>query len=133
MIKTADTSKIIMNPFKNVSKRTFGAGINLTNNEIKDFMKVIKSLEKRGMLLKETTRKIFSQEGGFLIFFRLLMTVVLPLMKSVLTPLGQNFLLPFGLSAGMSAPDAAIPKKIYGSGRPWDLASRTTALIISNE
>ena len=97
MIKTADTSKIIMNPFKNVSKRTFGAGINLTNNEIKDFMKVIKSLEKRGMLLKETTRKIFSQEGGFLIFFRLLMTVVLPLMKSVLTPLGQNFLLPFQL------------------------------------
>ena len=32
---------------------------------------------------------------------------------------------PLGLSAGMSAANAVIPKKIYGS--------RTTALIISNE
>ena len=29
------------------------SGITLTNNEIKDIMKVIKSLEKRGILLKE--------------------------------------------------------------------------------
>ena len=53
------------------------------------------------------------------------MTAELPLMKNVLTPLAKNILLPFGLSAGMSAADAAIQKKIYGSG--------TTALIISNE
>ena len=34
----------------------------------------------------------------------------------------------------MSAADAAIQKKkSYGSGRPSDLVSRTTALIISNE
>ena len=33
-------------------------------------------------------------------------------------------MLPFGLSAGMSAADPAIQKKIYGSG--------ITALIISN-
>ena len=37
----------------------------------------------------------------------------------------------------MSAADAALQKKqlfkIYGSGHPSDLASRTTALIISNE
>ena len=34
----------------------------------------------------------------------------------------------------MSAAGTAIQKKINGSGRrPWDLASRTTALIISNE
>ena len=42
-----------------------GAGITLTNNEIKDIMKVIKYLENRGILLKGTTRKITSQEGGF--------------------------------------------------------------------
>ena len=53
------------------------------------------------------------------------MTAPLPLMKSVLTPLAKRVLLPFGLSAGMSAADVAIQKKIYGSG--------TTALIISNE
>ena len=53
------------------------------------------------------------------------MTAGLPLMKNVLTPLAKNVLLPFGLSAGISAADAAIQKKLYGS--------RTTVLIISNE
>ena len=53
------------------------------------------------------------------------MTAGLTLMKSVLTPLAKSVLLPLGLSAGMSTADAAIQKKIYGSG--------TTAVIISNE
>ena len=34
-----------------------GSGITLTNNEMIDFIKVIKSLENRGILLKGTTRK----------------------------------------------------------------------------
>ena len=37
----------------------------LTNNEIKYIIKVIKSLENRGIFLKQTTRKITSQERGF--------------------------------------------------------------------
>ena len=53
------------------------------------------------------------------------MTAGLPLMKSVLTPLAKSFLLPLGLSAGMSAADAVIQKKIYGS--------ETNPLIVSNE
>ena len=53
------------------------------------------------------------------------MTTGLPLMKSVLTPLAKIILLPLGLSTGMSAADAAIQKKICGSG--------STALIISNK
>ena len=40
----------------------------------------------------------------------------LPLMKSVLTPLSKSVLIQLRLSAGMSAVDAAIQKKIYGSG-----------------
>ena len=64
-----------------------GSGITLTNNKIKD-IKVIRSLEKREILLKGTTAKITSQEGGFFNFLRLLVTAGLPLMKSVLTPLG---------------------------------------------
>ena len=40
----------------------------LTNNEIKDNIKVIKSLENRGISLKGTTRQITSWEGGFLNF-----------------------------------------------------------------
>ena len=38
------------------------SGITLTNNEIKDNMKVIKSLENRGILSKGTTTKPTSQE-----------------------------------------------------------------------
>ena len=68
-----------------VSKKAFGAGITWTNNEIKDIVKVIKSLENREILLKETTTKSSSQERGFLDFLTLLMADALPLMKSVLT------------------------------------------------
>ena len=89
-----------------------GSGIALANNEIKYIMKVIKSLENRGILLKGTTRKITSQEGRFLNFPRPLMTAGLPLMKNVLIPLAKRVLLPLGLSAGMSAADPAIQKKI---------------------
>ena len=49
-------------------------------------MKSIKSLENRGILFKETTRKNTSQEGRFLNFLRLIMITGSPLMKSVLTP-----------------------------------------------
>ena len=102
-----------------------GSGITLTNNEIKYIMKVIKSLENRRILLKGTTSKTTSHQGGFLNVLRPLMIVGLPLMKNVLTPLAKNVLLLFGLSAGMSAAGAAIQQKIYGSG--------ITVLIISNE
>ena len=37
----------------------------ITNNEIKAFIKVIKSLENRGILVKGTATKITSQEGRF--------------------------------------------------------------------
>ena len=66
------------------------SGIILKNNEIKNIIKVIWSLVNRGILLKGTTRKITSQEGGFLDFLRPLMTADLPLMKSLLTPLAKS-------------------------------------------
>ena len=102
-----------------------GSGITLTNNEIQDIMKVSKSLENRGILLKGTSRKITSQKGGFLKFLRALMTGGITLTKSVLTNLGKSVLLPLGLSAAISAADEHIQKNIYGSD--------TKVLIISNE
>ena len=121
-----DIMKIVDNSINGITniKKHFGAGINVTKNEVKDIMKVIKSLENRGVLLKGTARKV-SQEGGFLSFLRQLMTAGLPLLKNVFIPLVKTVLLPLGLSAGMSAADAAIQKKIYGSG--------TTELMYSNE
>ena len=85
-----------------------GLGISLTNNEIKDFIKVINSLENGGILLKGTTKRTTSQEGGFLNFFRPLVTTDLPLMKNLLTPLTKSLLVPLGLTTESSATDAAI-------------------------
>ena len=68
---------------------------------------------------------IITSQGGFLNFRRPVMTVGLPLFKSIYTPLAKSVLIPLGLSAGMSAADAASQNKIEGSG--------TTALILSNE
>ena len=73
-------------------------------------MKVVKSLKNRGILLKGTSRKSTSQEGGFLNFLR---------------PLAKRVLLPFVLTALISASDAIIQNKIYVSG--------TTTLFFSNE
>ena len=102
-----------------------GSQTTLANNEIRYIMKVIKSLENRGILIKETTRKTTSQEGRFLNFVRPSMKAALPLVKSVFIPLAKSALIPLGLSAGMPAADAAFQKKIDGLG--------TTAIVISNE
>ena len=91
-------------------------------------MKVIKSLEDRGILLKGTTRKITSQKGEFLNFLRPLMTAGSPLMTNVLTSLAKSVLLPFTLMAGLSVTDTAIQKK-----KKKKIESEATALIISNE
>ena len=60
------------------------------------------------------------QKGGFLKFLMPLLKSGLPLLKSVVKPLGM-----LGLTAAASATDAAISKKILGSGNH-------TTLIISN-
>ena len=49
----------------------------------------------------------------------------LPLIVNVLKPLAKSVLTPLGLTAATSASDAAIYKKMFGSG--------TTTLIIFNE
>ena len=52
---------IIGKKIKNGIPLVKSSGITLINHEIKDIIKVIKSLENRGISLKETTRKIASQ------------------------------------------------------------------------
>ena len=67
-----------------------------------------------------------SQSGGFLgrLLGPLLKTGLL-LMKNVVKPLAKRVLIPLGLTAAASATDAAIHKKMFGSGN--------TTLKISNE
>ena len=74
-----------------LKKLKTGSGVILTNNKRKDIMKVISSLENRGILLKGSTRSVTSQEEGFLNFFRSLMTAGLPLKKNVAQPLANTF------------------------------------------
>ena len=57
-----------------------------------------------------------------------LLKIGLPLMKSVIKPLAKSVLIPLGLTAAASAADAGIHKKILGSGR-----TNNTTLIISND
>ena len=89
--------------------------ITQTNNEIKNIMKVIKSFEKRAILLRGTTNKIIRQEGGFLSFLISLISVSLPLKKNA-TQLVKGVLVPLRLTVVVSATHAAIEKNIFGSG-----------------
>ena len=69
------------------------------------------------------------QSGGFL--GRLLgplRKTGLPLMKSVIKPLAKSVLVPLGLTAAASTADAGIHKKFLGSGSN----NNNTILIISN-
>ena len=57
----------------------------------------------------------------------------MPLIGNVLKPRAKSVLIPLRLTAAAAATDAAIHKKMFGSGMyPSDLTKQTT-LIISNE
>ena len=69
------------------------------------------------------------QSGGFLgKLLGPLLRTGLPLMKSVIKPLAKSVLVPLGLTAAASAADAGIHRKILGSGSDHS----NTILIISN-
>ena len=73
------------------------------------------------------------QSGGFLgRLLGLLLKTGLPLIGNVLKPLAKRVLTTLRLTVAASATDAAIPRKMFGSGCPLDLASHTTSLIILN-
>ena len=74
------------------------------------------------------------QSGGFLgrLLGPLLKTGC-PLIKNVLKPLVKSVLISLGLTAAASETDAAIYKKMFGSGTCASHWWKRTALIISNE
>ena len=91
---------------------------------------ILQLLEK----LSKTQLHKIGQSGGFLErLLRQLLKAWLHLIENVLKPLAKSVLIPLGLTAAASATDAAIHKKMFGSGRFLDLATRNTTLIISNE
>ena len=66
------------------------------------------------------------QSGGFLVrLLGPLLKTGLPLIRHIQKPLAKSVLIPLGLTAAVSATDAAIHKKMFGSG--------LATLIIFNE
>ena len=90
---------------KNETEMFKDSGITLANNEIKDIIKTVISLQNRNFIKKGQLKKITCQKGGFLNFLRPLMTTGLPLMKSVLKPAAKNVLVPLGLTAAAPSTD----------------------------
>ena len=101
----------------------------LTNRQVANIRKAFAKNTSTDIKLSKTQLSKMKQSGGFL--GRLLGPLLktgLPLMKSVIKPLAKSVLIPLGLTAAASAADAGIHKKILGSGR-----NNNTTLIISND
>ena len=99
----------------------------LTNRQAANLCRAFAKHTSINMKLSKTQLSKMMQSGGFL--GRLLGPLLktgLPLMKSVIQPLAKSVLVPLGLTAAASAADAGIYKKILGSGH-------NTTLMIAND
>ena len=93
----------------------------LTTRQTTKLRNPIKNNLRTDIKLRKAQISKIIQPGGFLgKILRPLLKTGLPLLKSVIKPLGL-----LGLTAASSTIDAGVQKKIYGSG--------TTTLVISNE
>ena len=91
-----------------LNKKLRGSEIAPTNNEIKDIVKVIRSLQNRAVLIRVAYKIITTQEREFLNFLKPLMTSWLPLLKNVLTSSAKNVFVPLGLKSAAASTNAAI-------------------------
>ena len=102
----------------------------LTNRQVANSRKAFAKNTSTDIKLSKTQLSKMIQSGGCL--GRLLGPLLktgLPLMKSVIKPLAKSVLIPLGLMAAASAAaDAGIHKKILGSGH-----NNNTTLITSND
>ena len=98
----------------------------LTNRQVANIRKPFANHSSTDIKLSKTQLSKMIQSGGFLgKLLGPLLKTGLPLIKSVIKPLAKSVLIPLGLTAAASAEDAGIHKKILGSGN-------NTTLIISN-
>ena len=106
----------------------------LTNTQVSKLRKAFANGSSANIKLSKTQLHKIQQSGGLLgRLLAPLLKIGLSLIGNVLKPLAKSVLLPLGLTAAAAATDAAIHKKMFGSGCPSDLALRMTTLIISNE
>ena len=100
----------------------------LTNRQVANIRKAFANHSSTDIKLSKTKLSKMIQPGGFLgKLLGPLLKTGLPLMKSVIKPLAKSVLIPLGLTAAASAANAGIHKKILGTGH------NNTTLIISND
>ena len=107
-------------------KSNFSHELSLTNRQVSSIRKVFANNSSVNIKFSKAQLSKIKQSGGFL--GKLLGPVLktgLPLIKSVIKPLAKSVLIPLGLTAAVSAADAGIHKKILRSGN-------NTTLIVSN-
>ena len=98
----------------------------LANTQVSRLGKAFANNFSANIKLSKTQLHKIRQSGGFL--GRLLGQLLkngLPLIRNVVKPLAKSALIPSGLTAAASSTDAAVHKKMFGSGN--------TTLIISNK
>ena len=109
------------------NKGNFPHELLLTNRQVSSIRKAFADNSSVDIKFSKAQLSKMIQSGGFLgILLCPLLKTGLSLMKSVITPLAKSVLTPLGLTAAAAAAaDAGIHKKILGSGN-------NTTLIISN-
>ena len=129
-IKTETDLRLSSNMVGDSNENTnFPHELLLTNRQVENIRKAFANHLSTDIKLSKTKLSKMIQSRGFL--GRLLGPLLktgLPLMKSVIKPLAKSVLIPLGLTAAASAADAGIHKKILGSGH-----NNNTTLIISND
>ena len=102
----------------------------LTNRQVANIRKAFASNLSTDIKFSKAQLSKMLQSGGFLgKLLGPLLKTGLPLIKSVIKPLAKSVLVPLGLTAAASAADAGIHTKILGSGSDHN----NTILIISND
>ena len=105
----------------------------LTNTQVSRLRQAFENSSSANTKLSKTQLNKIGQSGRLL--GRLLGPLLktgLPLVKNVLKPLAKRVLIPLGLTAA-AATDSVIHEGMFGLDHPFDLASRMTTLIISDE
>ena len=86
----------------------------LTNRQVANIRKAFANHSSINIKLSKTQLSKMIQSGGFLgKLLGPLLKTGLPLMKSVIKPLAKSVLIPLGLTAAADAADAGIHKKIW--------------------
>ena len=107
----------------------------LINTQVSRVLKAFAYGSSANVKLSKTQLHKIGQSGGFSGEpLGPLLKAGLPLIENVLKSLAKCVLVPLGLTVAVSATDAAIHKKMFGSGtNPLDLAKRTTLIILNEE